>query len=331
MTYQVFYMARSPQSHREAMLSEEPPGFANTWIETDDPAEVTAKLAEADFVVTGRLAAEQIALASRVRLIQHFGVGYEQVDVEAAAARGIPVAITPEGTCVGVAEHTVLMILALYKHLTEAHNALKGGRWIHAELRSISLMLEEKRVGIVGLGRIGREVAKRLRPFDVELLYTDIRRLPPEEEATLGLRFHPLDELLATSDVVTLHVFLGEGSRHLIGERELALMKPTAVLINTSRGSVVDEPALYRALRDRRIAAAGLDVFVEEPTPAGNPLLALDNVLVTPHMATGTRDAMIKKARGWYTNFQRVVRGEAPINVVRPYRVVEAGASRPVG
>ena len=182
MPYKVVYMTRAPQAHREVTLSVEPPEFEHRWLESDDPAELRDMLADADFVVTNAISAEQIALAPRLKMIQMPGVGYDKIDVAAATVRGIPVAITPEGTIVGVAEHVVLMILALYKHLAEAHNSLKEGRWIHDELRPICLMLEEKRVGIVGLGRIGREVAKRLRGFDVELVYYDIQRLAPEAE-----------------------------------------------------------------------------------------------------------------------------------------------------
>jgi lactate dehydrogenase-like 2-hydroxyacid dehydrogenase len=328
MTYNVLYMGRTPLAHRQVTLSVEPPNFTSTWFESDDPAERRAKLAEADFIVTGRIDAEQIAQAAQVKLIQMPGVGYEHIDVEAASARGIPVAITPEGTIVGVSEHVVMMILALYKHLADAHNALKEGRWVHDDLRHVALMLEGKRIGILGLGRIGREVAKRLRGFDVELVYHDIHRADPETERSLAITHLGLDELLQTADVVTLHVFLSERSRHLIDERALDLMKPTAILINTSRGDVVDESALYRALRDRQIMAAGIDAWEQEPTPPNNPILKLDNVLVTPHMATANRDAMIQKSEACYANFQRVIRGEEPINVVRPYETVEAAASR---
>lgn len=328
MAYTVLYMGSAPQAHRDVTLSVEPSGFEHVFIERDDtPDEVRAKLAEADFIVTGAITAEQIAQAEGVKMIQMPGVGYERIDVEAAVARNIPVAITPEGTIVGVSEHVILLILALYKHLTEAHNALKEGRWIHNDLRHTALMLEGKRVGILGMGRIGREVTKRLRGFDVELVYHDIYRQPPEAEQTMGLTYLPFDDLLATADVITLHVFLAEGSQHLIGTRELGLMKPTAMLVNTSRGGVIDEVALYTALKSRRIAAAGLDVFEVEPTPPDNPILQLDNVLVTPHMATANRDAMIQKSQACYANFERVLRGESPINTVQPYKAVEAAAS----
>src|SRR5205823_1926518 len=180
-----------------------------------------------------------------VKMIQMPGVGYERIDVEAAHARGVPVAITPEGTISGVSEHVVLLMLALCKHLSEAQNALKEGRWIHNQLRHTALMLEEKRVGIIGIGRIGREVAKRLRAFDVDLVYYDIFRQPPEDEQSLWITYLPLDEILATADIMTLHVFLAEGAKHLISTRELSLMKSSAMLINTLRGGVADEVALF--------------------------------------------------------------------------------------
>ena len=328
MAHTVLYMGGAPQAHREVTLSVEPDGFEHVWLERDDtPDEVRAKLAEADFIVTGAITAEQIAQAPSVKLIQMPGVGYERIDVEAAQARGIPVAITPEGTITGVSEHVILLMLAICKHLTDAHNALKAGRWIHNDLRHTALMLEEKRVGILGMGRIGREVAKRLKGFDVDAVYYDVVRQPPEVEQALGLTYLPFEELLQTADLITLHVFLGEGSKHLIGARELGLMKSSSVLINTSRGGVIDEVALYAALRSGRIMAAGLDVFEVEPTPADNPILQLDNVVVTPHMATANRDSMIKKSQACYANFGRVLRGEAPINTVQPYKAVEAAAA----
>jgi len=324
MRHKVLYMSRTTPALAELMLSVQPPEFEDVWLDAGDPPDVRArKLAEAEFVLAGHIDAATLEQMKSVRLIQFGGVGYEGIDVEACERRGIPVAITPEGTVVGVAEHTVMMMLAIYKHLAEAHNALKRGEWIHNRLRPICLMLQEKRVGIVGMGRIGREVARRLQGWDVEIVYHDIRRLSPEEEARLNAAFLPLDELLRTSDVVTLHVFLAEGSRRMIGERELRLMKPTAVLINTSRGGVVDEAALYRVLEAGHLYGAGIDAWEVEPTPPDNPILALPNVLVTPHMATANRDAVVKKSRAAYANFQRVLRGEPPINTVRPYAVVE--------
>jgi glyoxylate reductase len=328
MAHKVLYQGRPSPALLELQLSAQPSEFEAEFLEpSDTPEERARKLAEAEFFLGGRVDAALLDQMPKLRMIQAGGVGYEDMDVAECERRGILVAITPEGTVVGVAEHTVMMMLAIYKHLTDAHGALKQGEWIHNRLRPICLMLQEKRVGIVGMGRIGREVARRLQGWDVEIVYHDIRRLPPEEEARLKATHLPLDELLRTSDVVTLHVFLAEGSRHMIGERELRLMKPTAVLINTSRGGVVDEDALHRVLKEGHLYGAGIDAWQVEPTPPDNPILSLPNVLVTPHMATANRDAVIKKSQAAYANFQRVLHGEPPINTVRSYRAVVAEAT----
>jgi D-3-phosphoglycerate dehydrogenase len=261
--------------------------------------------------------ADWLDLMPRLRLIQFQGTGYPEPPVLAARARGVPVTITPEGTCLGVAEHTILLILALYKHLVEAHQAMQEGKWPHTELRGQSFFFYGKVLGIVGLGRIGQEVVQRARGFlPQRIVYYDLYRKTPEEEAALGVEYLGLDELLHISDIVTLHVFLSDQSRGMIGERELSLMQPSAILINTSRGAVVDEQALYRALRDKKIWGAGVDAWTEEPTAPDNPIRRLDNAVCTPHMATGTADADRLKFQAAIANFQRVLRGERPINIV---------------
>ena len=323
MPHKVLYQNRPSPALLELQLSVLPPEFEAVFLENDDSPEVQAKkLAEAEFFLAGHVDEALLAQMPTVRMIQTGGVGYENIDVDAVERRGIPVAITPEGTVVGVSEHTILLMLAIYKHLTEAHNALKLGEWIHNRLRPIALMLQEKRVGIVGMGRIGREVAKRLQGWDVELVYYDVRQLPPDEESRYNATYLPLQELLRTSDIVTLHVFLSGDSKHLIGERELRSMKRTGVLINTSRGGIVDEAALYRVMKEGYLYGAGIDAWQIEPTPPENPLLTLDNIVFTPHMATANRDAVVKKSEAAYANFQRILRGEAPINTVRSYKSV---------
>ena len=330
MTHKVLMMGRHPARHREVVLSQrvlsqQLPGLETMFLESDDPAELASKLAVAEFVIAVEFTAEHLAMAPKLKLIQHSGVGYEQIDVDAAFERGVPVALTPEGTIPAVAEHVIMLILGLYRHLVQAHNALTRGEWIHKQLRAECLMLEGKTLGIIGIGRTGREVLRRAQPFDVRPIYHDLRQLPAEEEKRLGIEYRSLDKLISEADIVTLHVFLSEGSRGLIGERELNLMKPTAILINTSRGDVVEEAALYRALKERRIAGAGIDVFEEEPTPSDNPLLRLENVLLTPHLAGGTLDSMRQKARAQYENFRRVIDGRSPINLAQPYSQVESG------
>jgi phosphoglycerate dehydrogenase-like enzyme len=222
------------------------------------------------------------------------------------------VATTPEGTVEGVAEQVVLLILAVNKQLLAADRGLREGRWLVWQLRPSSFML----AGLIGLGRIGRAVARRLKGFAVELVYHDPVPASAELEAELGLRRLALDELLGSADIVSVHTPLTPATRGLIDRRALGRMKRDAVLINTSRGEVVDQPALIEALEAGRLRGAGLDVFTPEPLPVDSPLLALPQVVLTPHIATGTRQAMVIKARAQFANVLRVLRGQAPLNLV---------------
>ena len=317
-SHKVLMSGLAKKERRDFFRDLTPPTFDLVWIESpDDAAAVAATLKDVEFSYGRALSSEWLALSPNLRLVQFGGVGYADAAVQVAREHGVPVAITPEGTCLGVAEGTILLILALYKHLPRAHQAMREGKWIHAELRPHSRFFYDKVLGIVGLGRIGIEVVKRARGFlPRRIVYYDIFRKTPEQEKEIGVEYLELDELLQVSDIVSLHVFLSERSKGLIGERELSLMKPSAVLINTSRGAVVDEQALYRALRDRVIWGAGLDAWAQEPTPPDNPILQLDNVVCTPHMATGTLDADRLKFQAAIANFERMLRGEPPHNVV---------------
>jgi phosphoglycerate dehydrogenase-like enzyme len=176
--------------------------------------------------------------------------------------------------------------------------------------------LRGRTLGIVGLGTIGKKTARLALAFGMTVHYYDIARLPEDAEDALNVRFRLYRELLRTSDIVSLHVPLNASTRGMLGEAELALMPRHAILINTSRGPVVDEKALYRALSEGRIAGAGLDVFDQEPPPADNPLFTLDNVILTAHMAGPTQESNIARLRNAFDNVQRVARGEAPLWVV---------------
>ena len=295
-----------------------PPAFELVCVENaNNEAEVATTLKDIEFSFGIIPPGNWLDMAPNLKLIQSGGVGYTDATIQAVRNRGIPIAITPEGTCLGVAEHTILLILALYKHLVEAHQAMKDGKWIHQKLRGNSHFLYDKVLGVIGLGRIGIEVIQRAKGFlPKQIVYFDLFRKTAEQEKELGVEYLELDRLLQVSDIVTLHVFLSDKSRGMIGEREFELMKPSAILINTSRGAVVDEDALYRALRNRKIWGAGLDAWTQEPTPPDNPILQLDNVVCTPHMATGTVESDRMKYQAAMDNFQRVLRGEPPINVV---------------
>ena len=321
--YKVAYLQVLPPDVLEIVRDQLPSGFELEALGEPSHDEVLRCVADADFVLvaTTPVTEQVIAAAPKLKLIQHQGVGYDNIDVEAAMRRGIAVALTPEGTTVGVAEHVFLLILALYKQLRRAEGALRRGEWLQWALRSRSYEIKGKILGIVGLGRIGRAVAKRARGFDVsEILYCDRIRPAPELERELGVVLCPFVDLLRRADIVTLHVPLTGETRGMLGSEELLLMGEQAILINTARGALVDPGALYRALTTGQIGGAGLDVFVPEPPQPDDPLLSLDSVVVTPHIAAGTRDALKIKMAAAFANMLRAALGEAPIHQVDPGR-----------
>lgn len=312
MSFTVYY--HNPDATPEvcaAIRAELPAGWRLTT--PSDARDCSRELGACDFVLVAErtITAGDLAAAPRLRMIQHQGVGYDNIDLAACRARRIPVGLTPEGTTIGVAEHTLLMILALYKQLVTAANAAREGRWLRWELRPTSYELAGKTLGLVGFGRIGREVARRAAAFDARVLYFD-----PPVSSSEAKRVDTLDALLQASDIVSLHVPLTAESRHLIGTSSLAQMKRGAVLINTARGGLVDEAALAAALDSGHLAGAGLDVLNQEPPPANHPLLQCPNVLVTPHISAGTRDALVTKMRAAFANLLRHTRGEPLLNLV---------------
>lgn len=314
----IVYFAKVPAGVREIVRKQVPEGFDFCSLETGSQEEKLARIGEADYILvsTEKITEELLSHAPKLKLIQHQGVGYDNIDLAAAARHNVPVALTPEGTTVGVAEHTILLILSVYKKLPIAHQSLKDGQWLVWELRPDSYELAGKQLGLIGFGRIGQEVTRRARAFDASVVYFDSLRPAPEIEQRLEATFMPLDELLRTSDIVSIHVPRTPETMGLIGEQQLAMMRPTAILINTARGGLVDEDALYRALKERRIAGAGLDVFLKEPADPSNPLFTLNNVVITPHIAAGTKDALTTKMQAAFANMVRVNNGEAPIHQV---------------
>jgi phosphoglycerate dehydrogenase-like enzyme len=312
-------MNYAPEDVYEIIRSQLPKGFELVTLERDDDKERLDKIEDIDFVLvaTARLTREMLEKAKGLRLIQHQGVGYDNIDVLAAKRMRIPIGLTPEGTSIGVAEHTILLTLAVYKKLIVAHNSLVKGEWLQFALRPESYEMYGKTLGLVGFGRIGREVAKRAKPFDVRILYYDkYIHASPDEKEKLSVEEVSFEKLLAESDIVSLHVPLTDETKGMMNHKTFKTMKNTAILINTARGGLVDEKDLYEVLKDRRIAGAGLDVFEKEPPPSDNLLFKLDNVILTPHISAGTKDALIAKMRAAFANMVRVTRGETPINLV---------------
>jgi phosphoglycerate dehydrogenase-like enzyme len=305
----------------EAMLGHALPGYEvatySTYISDEEKAE---RVRDADFILMleGRLPGAVMEAAPRLRLVQLATAGYDTVDLKAAARLGIPVSNMGVVIAATVAEHTVAMMLGVLRRLAYVDHLVKQGSWRDEETGCMGVPeLAESTVGIVGLGNIGQTVAKRLQGFENRLLYADVVAYPDPEKA-LGIRRVPLDELLGESDVVTIHVPLTPSTRSMIGEREFSLMRPGAILVNTSRGPVVNEAALIRALEDGRIRGAGLDVFEEEPLAEESPLRRMKNVLLSPHIAGNSGVTWHRRGKFAFDNFQRVMRGEEPLSLVHP-------------
>jgi phosphoglycerate dehydrogenase-like enzyme len=313
----VFFTALSDE-YRPLVTEQEPPGMnfivAPMGMDDDEKIELVK---DADFLMLfpGRLPDRVMQAAQKCRLIQVLSAGYDQINLRLANDLGIPVANNGGANSVAVSEHTIMLILAIYRRLLHYANYVKGGGWRPSQDRKIDVFeFEGKTLGLVGIGNIAQKVARRARAFDANLQYYDrYASLPPTQEEALGIKSVSLEELLRTSDVVSIHVPLTRETRHMIGQAELALMKPTSIIINTARGGIIDEAALLEALQSGIIAAAGLDVLEHEPPDPNDPLPKLDNVIVTPHTAGPTLESFPKRAANGFANIQRVWSGEPPL------------------
>ena len=255
----------------------------------------------------------------KCRLVQLLAAGYDRMNLELLSELEIPCANNGGANSWAVADQALLLMLAIYKQLLASDNATKGGRWSEPITGQNTFEMANKKVGILGIGNIGRQVAKRVQGFDAEVQYFDLYPLDDKTEKELEVKYVSLEELFKTSDIITCHTPLTKETRHIVNSNTLSMMKPTAILINTSRGPVVDETALINALEEGLIAAAGLDVFEKEPVHPDNPLLKMDNVVATPHMAGTTWDTWARRATFGFENMERVRQGEAPQSVVRNF------------
>jgi phosphoglycerate dehydrogenase-like enzyme len=274
---------------------------------------------EADFLILfpGHISERVLRSASRLKLIQLVSAGFDRLDLALCHELNIAVANNGGTNAIDVAEHTLMLMLSFYRRLIALDHNTRTGRWNEIDTGRSTYTLNGKTVGIIGFGNIGQRVARLLGPFEARLLFYDPYPPGPEVAQRLGVRQISLDELLQQSDIVTLHVPLNAETRHLISRPELAAMKPTALLVNTCRGPVVDEAALTEALRENQIAGAALDVLDQEPPDPANPLLQLDNVLLTPHTAGVTYDTWSRRGQFIFQNLQRVWAGQPPLAAVR--------------
>ena len=291
------------------------------WPHDEPPPhdELVRRAADADALLTMLTDSIDDAVldaGKRLRIVAQMAVGYDNVDVAAATECGILVTNTPGVLTETTADLAFALLLAAARRVVEGDRLTRTGGW---KSWHPSFLLGQDvhgaTLGIVGLGQIGLAVARRARGFDMRILYHD-RTRHPQAEAELGAEYVSLDRLLGESDFVSLHVPLASQTRHLIGQRELSLMKPSAVLVNAARGAVVDQQALCAALKERRIAAAGLDVAEIEPIPVDDPLLTLDNVVVTPHIGSASVATRARMAEMAVESVLQALRGELPSNCV---------------
>lgn len=295
--------------------------------DTEDPmprAKLLAELPAMDGLlctISERINQEVLDLAPRLKVVGNYAVGYDNIDVPACTAHGVVVCNTPGVLTETTADLAMALILGIARRLGEGIDLVKRGDW---KMWSPQFMLgsdvHHATLGIVGLGEIGWQVARRAFGFDMQVLYTS-RRQRADLEALAppgGLRYVELDTLLRESDFVSLHIALSAETRHLIGEGQLALMKPTAFLVNTARGPVVDQQALYAACAARQIAGAALDVTDPEPMPPTDPLLELPNVIVVPHVGSASASSRLAMGRLAAENVAAVLSGRRPPSPVNP-------------
>lgn len=271
--------------------------------------ELLERIGDIDVLISGTepVTARVLAAAPRLKVIAKHGVGYENIDLEAAKARGIPVALVGGAIVDSVADMTMALLLALARQIPQGDSSVRQGQW----RRMVGIELRDKILGIVGLGQIGKGVCRRARGFGLQVIAYDVYQ-DEQFAKSWGVRYVPFDKLVATADFITLHAPVTGDSRHLIDAARLQQMKQSAFLINTARGELVDEEALFVALQQKRLTGAASDVFQREP-PGENPLLQLDNFIATPHSAGQTQDGLRRMGEITAENALRVLAGEKPL------------------
>ena len=319
MAIKIVLSPKLPAPLVEVARSALPAGYQLQVVEQSLP-EFFDAMEDAEFLVgfaRTSLGSDFYRAAPRLKLVQLVSAGYDRLDVEAARKARVPVCNNGGANSIAVAEHTIMLMLAVVKKLVWHHNNVVAGKWRVGDFATARLYeLHGKTLGIVGLGNIGKKVARRARAFDMQIQYYDILRLSEDQEDALGVRFTLFPELLRASDVVSLHVPLTDRTRGMMGREQFAMMKPSAFVINTCRGPVVDEKALQHALTSRQIAGAGLDVMLEEPPVADHPLFKLETITLSPHMAGPTWENWQRAFRNAFDNIQRVTAGDKPLWVI---------------
>lgn len=304
------FKAEAPQDVEVVILGSEPM----------DEAEIS-RVSDADFLVVhkaGPSLPQIVEKSEKLKLIQTLSQGTDHLPMSQAAVKRIPVSNAGGITAISVAEHTLLLMLATLKSLSASIEAIRKEKpQMEINVENVH-RLHNKTIGIVGLGNIGRWVAKLVLGFGANVIFSDTTDVPESTKTELEARQVSLDELLSSADVVTLHVPNLESTKKMIGWKQLSMMKPTAILVNTSRGTVVDESMLLRSLEEKRIAGAGLDVLEKEPPNPDNHLLHMNNVVVTPHIAAEAWEDYVLLFKLTWENVSLVRAGKEPRNLVTP-------------
>ena len=294
------------------MAEVQPDEFDVEFLDLNDADAVAATLPRVDALICLSLTTEQCRMLDRCKLVMHNGVGYDAIDIETLAEMGIPVAVTPVMTPEGVAEHALMLILALSKQLPAVQQSMKSGEWNMLGWREGSHNLSYKTLDIIGVGRIGKRIAHLAHAFGCRILYTDIVEAPEELAQAYGLERVERDVLIAQADIITLHVPLTDQTRGMFGAEEFASMKPGAIFINTSRGPTYDLEALVDSVESGHLFGAGVDVFDPEPPPGDHRVFSVMNIITTPHISSGTVERQYAINRAQFANAQRVLAGREP-------------------
>ena len=308
----------SPEIYDEIALYS-PEGLTTINIDLKKSLDTNnALVKDAEFIMLcGNVIPDEIIKATdKLRLIQLLSAGWDFLNIPLVQELNIPVANNGGANSWAVADHTLMLILSSYHRLIEVDKATRAGKWGYPLDGTNVFELANKKVGLLGLGNIGRQVAKRLLPFDAHIQYYDLMRLSSKDEHALSINYVGLETLFSTSDIISIHIPLVDSTYQLVDKKLIDLMKPSSIIVNTSRGSIINESYLIDTLRNRRISGAALDVFEQEPIEKDNPLLLMENVIITPHSAGNNWDAWSRRAKFGYSNIQNVINGGEPLSLV---------------
>ena len=318
----VIFFTGLKQAIIDEVVSYVPSGYDLTVLDRESTKKQQIEaVKDADFLLCYGMdpSDEVVRAAEKCRLVQLLAAGYDRVNLTLLRDLEIPCANNGGANSWAVSDHALLLMLSIYKQLLASDPATRQGRWNEPITGQNTFEMAGKKVGVLGIGNIGKQVAKRVQSFDAQVQYYDLYPLDDEVSKNLGVTYVSLEELFRTSDIITCHTPLTGDTHHIVNAERLAMMKSSAILINTSRGPVVDEQALIEALERGIIAGAGLDVFEQEPVDPHNPLLTMTNVVATPHMAGTTWDTWARRAQFGFENMERVRHGEPPQAVVRDF------------